>query len=83
MVVVSMQVGKDENEKYLLPGLERVTPAVPVSIVANPSSGTAILDERSNRIDLTGYVNTNKVKIVGRGVDNPETLLHDGSSIRG
>ena len=54
MVAVSMLVGKDENERYLLPGLERVTPAVPVSIVADPSSGTAILDERSTGIDSTG-----------------------------
>ena len=81
MVVVSTQVGKDENERYLLPGFEWVTPAVSVGIVTNPFSGTTILDERLTGIDFTGYMNTNEVKILGRGMDNSETLLHDGSSI--
>ena len=69
---------------YLFPGLEWVTPAGSVwKAAADPLSCTTVLDKQSTVVDQVRSVTTNEVEIVGRGVNNVETFLRDGSGITG
>lgn len=47
-VVISVSAGKNKEVRYLLPGLEWVTPAVSGCKVAKPCSGPTILGSRQS-----------------------------------
>jgi|SRR6266702_3607168 len=77
------------NVTHVLPGLERLTPAVACGVVTHPSAGPAVLftPRHSSRSALERNVRcgqtTHQVEGIGRRVYKAETLYRNSGSVVG